>query len=78
VCRNSLRRDQQQQNITYTFPFHHIMTTLTPSNSPKGREYDTIKRARFFETYDSKENDVGVARVCRKLDFDLPPSTARL
>jgi hypothetical protein len=54
------------------------MTTSTPSNSPERGEYDTIKRARFFDAYDSKENDVGVARLCRKLDFNLPPSTARL
>jgi hypothetical protein len=54
-----------------------IMATSTPSNSPKRQEYDTTKRARFFNAFDSKENDVGLAKVCKTLDFKLPPSTAR-
>jgi hypothetical protein len=32
---------------------------------------------RFFDAWDSKEKAVGVAQICRKLDFGLAPSTAR-
>ena len=53
------------------------MSTQTPLNSPKRQEYDTTRRARFFDAWDAKENDVGVGQICRKLDFNLPPSTAR-
>jgi hypothetical protein len=53
------------------------MTPSTPSTSPKYREYTTTKRVRFFDAWDAKEKDVGVAQICRKLDFGLPPSTAR-
>jgi hypothetical protein len=53
------------------------MTPLTPLNSPKRQEYDTTRRARFFDAWDAKENDAGVGQICRKLDFKLPPSTAR-
>jgi hypothetical protein len=54
-----------------------IMATSTPSNSPKRQEYDTTKRARFFNAFNSKENDVSLAKVYKTLDFKLPPSIAR-
>ena len=53
------------------------MTPSTPLNSPKRQEYDTTRRARFFDAWDAKENHVGVSQVCQKLNFKLPPSTAR-
>jgi hypothetical protein len=53
------------------------MTPSTPSKCYKGQEYTTTKRCRFFDAWDSKESDVGVGQICRKLDFNLPPSTAR-
>jgi hypothetical protein len=53
------------------------MTPSTPLNSPKRQEYDTIRRARFFNAWDAKENHISVGQICRKLDFKLPPSTAR-
>ena len=53
------------------------MTPSTPLNSPKNREFTTTKRVRFFDAWDSKEKAVGVAQICRKLDFGLAPSTAR-
>jgi len=63
---------------TLPTPFPTIkMTPSTPLNSPKRQEYDTTKRARFFDAWDDKENNVGVGQICRKLDFKLPPSTAR-
>ena len=63
---------------TLPTPFPTIkMTPSTPLNSPKRQEYDTTRRARFFHAFDSKEKDVGLARLCQTLDFKLPPSTAR-
>jgi hypothetical protein len=53
------------------------MAPSTPPTSPKRGEFNTIQRARFFNAFDSKENDAGLARVCKTLDFHLPPSTAR-
>src|ERR1700749_359183 len=53
------------------------MPPSTPCNSPKRQEHDTTRRARFFEAWDSKKNGAGVGTVCQKLDFHLPPSTAR-
>jgi hypothetical protein len=76
-CRNSWRRGHIHQNNTTFSPIHSIMATSTLSESPKRGEYDTIKRSRFFNAFDSKENNVGVAGLCKTLDFNLPPSTAR-
>jgi hypothetical protein len=67
VCRNALCRDQQQQNITQGNTFLREKNVI-----------NTIKRARFFDANDSKGDDVSIARVCRKLDFNLPPLIARL
>jgi hypothetical protein len=53
------------------------MAPSTPPQSPKFHEYDTIKRSRFFDAYDSKENDGSLSKLCKTLDFNLPPSTAR-
>src|ERR1700743_836666 len=53
------------------------MSTLTPPSSPKRQEYDTTKRARFFDAWDAKEDIDGVGQICQKLNFNLPPSTAR-
>jgi hypothetical protein len=53
------------------------MPPSTPCNSPKRQEHDTTRRARFFQAWDSKKNNAGVGTVCQKLDFHLPPSTAR-
>ncbi len=53
------------------------MATTTPSTSRQVREFDTIQRSRFFDAFDSRQNDTGIARICKTLDFDLPPSTAR-
>jgi hypothetical protein len=58
-------------------PSFHIMAPSTPPSSPKRHEFDTTKRARFFDAWDSKEKSDSVAYTCRKLDFNLPPSTAR-
>jgi hypothetical protein len=53
------------------------MAPSTPSNSPKRGEFDTIKRAHFFDTYNAKSPSTSLGQVCRKLDFKLPTSTAR-
>ena len=76
-CRNYVRRGQHQKSTTPSSPSTIKMTPSTPLNSPKNREYTTTKRARFFNAWDSKEKAVGVAQICRKLDFGLAPSTAR-
>jgi hypothetical protein len=54
------------------------MATTTPPTSPKRHEYDTIKRTRFFNAFDSKENGQGVGSIAKLPDIDIPPSTARL
>ncbi|KAF1988676.1 hypothetical protein K402DRAFT_391902, partial [Aulographum hederae CBS 113979] len=53
------------------------MDPSTPPHSPQWREHDTIKRARFFDAYDNKENATSLGEICRQPDIDLPPSTAR-
>jgi hypothetical protein len=76
-CRNSWRRCHLHQNNTSLFTIHSIMAASTPYESPKRGEFDTIKRSRFFDAFNSKENNVGVGGVCKSLNFNLPPSTAR-
>jgi len=76
-CRKYLRRGQQQKSTILHPPSTIKMTPSTPSKCYKGQEYTTTKRCRFFDAWDSKESDVGVGQICRKLDFNLPPSTAR-
>ena len=41
------------------------------------REYDTIKRNRFFDTFDSKQNDQTIGDIARLPAINIPPSTAR-
>lgn len=52
------------------------MSQPTTPNKPKRREYDTVKRARFFDAYDSREKCDSLGQICRKLDFTLPHQTA--
>jgi hypothetical protein len=53
------------------------MAPSTPPKSPKWREYDTIKRSRFFDAFDSKENSTSLGEIARLPEINIPPSTAR-
>jgi hypothetical protein len=53
---------------------------MEPPKTPdrrKKQEYDTIRRIRFFDAFDSKENGQTLAEICRQSDIDLPTRTAR-
>jgi hypothetical protein len=66
--------------IKTTSPFlsiHSIIAPSTPPESPQWREYDTIKRSRFFDAFDSKENSTSLGEIARLLEISIPPSTAR-
>jgi hypothetical protein len=49
----------------------------TPPTSPKGREYNTIKRARFFYAYDNKNDIVSLKEIASRPNINIPRSTAR-
>ena len=57
-----------------------IMAPTTPKKRiPKTgrREYDTIKRNRFFSAFDSASDGTTPGDIARRPDIDIPPSTAR-
>ncbi|KAG9244089.1 hypothetical protein BJ878DRAFT_86711 [Calycina marina] len=70
------RASQLKISITQLL-FYHKMATPTTPKSPKRSEYDTIKLARFFDAFGSKENDTSIGQIHQSLDFTLPPGTAR-
>jgi hypothetical protein len=53
------------------------MAPTTPPQSPKWREHNTVKRCRFFDAYDFKENATSLGEICRIPEINIPPSTAR-
>jgi hypothetical protein len=65
---------------TTTSTKHHIMAPTTPKKTvPKAerREYDTLKRNRFFNAFDSKQNGQTPGDIARLPKINIPPSTAR-
>lgn len=49
----------------------------TPERAIKRREYDTIRKSRFFEAFDSRENSDSLRQICKKPDINIPPPTGR-
>ena len=49
----------------------------TPERELKRREYNTIKKSRFFDAFDHKAKDDSLAQICKRPDINIPPSTAR-
>jgi hypothetical protein len=54
------------------------MPPSTPPRKTSRREYDTIKRGRFFNAFDSKAPSTSLGEICRRPEIDIPPSTARI
>jgi hypothetical protein len=54
------------------------MAPSTPEKKPKRHEYDTIKRCRFFDAFDSKKKEQGVGAIAHLPGINIPASTARL
>ena len=53
-------------------------TKMTPPETPKKPvriEYDTIRRARFFNAYDDPQRRVSLRAICRRKDIDISAST---
>jgi DDE superfamily endonuclease len=48
----------------------------TPTN-PKRREYDTPRRARFYQLYDQSKNRRSFNSICKEKGIQIPPSTGR-
>ena len=54
------------------------LTTLKKRILKTGRrEYNTIKRNRFFSVFDSASDSTTPGDIARRPDIDIPPSTAR-
>jgi hypothetical protein len=53
------------------------MPPSTPKKTTKRREYDTIKRTRFFDAFDAKRIDQGVGEIAYLPNINIPTSTAR-
>jgi len=49
----------------------------TPKRSIKRHEYDIIRKVRFYEAFDSRENSDSLRQICKKPEIDIPPSTGR-
>ncbi|OCK72805.1 hypothetical protein K432DRAFT_411468 [Lepidopterella palustris CBS 459.81] len=52
------------------------MPPLTPPSSSKYREHNTIKRCRFFNVYNTKENTTFLGEIARLPEINIPPLTA--
>jgi hypothetical protein len=53
------------------------MAPPTPSRKTLRHEYDTIKRCRFFNVFDTKAPSTSLREICRRPDISIPPPTAR-
>ena len=49
----------------------------TPPRSSERREYDTIRKCWFYNTFDSKQKGDSLRQICKKPDINIPPSTGR-
>ena len=49
----------------------------TPAKPIKRREFDTIKRGKFFNAYDNRSPSDSLAGICHRADINIPPPTAR-
>ena len=54
-----------------------IMAPSTPPGTPASYEYDTIRRTRFFNAFDSAKIGASVGSIARLPHVNIPPSTAR-
>ncbi len=53
------------------------MTSQSIQISSRNIVRSTTKRCRFFDSFDNLEEGESLRSLCRRLDFDLPPPTAR-
>jgi hypothetical protein len=65
------------KNNTFIECIYQPMAPTTPQKKPIRRKYDTIKRSRFFDAFDSKEDDQSLREIARLPEINIPPSTAR-
>jgi len=56
---------------------NHNCEPHTPPRAIKRKEYDTLKKTRFFSAFDNKKSEDSLAGICKQPDINLPPSTAR-
>jgi len=49
----------------------------TPPKKIKQREFDTIKRMKFFDAFDHKKKDDSLRQICKRPDINIGPSTGR-
>lgn len=49
----------------------------TPEKSIKRHEYDTVRKSRFFELFDSRRNGDSLRQICKNPQINIPPSTGR-
>ena len=62
---------------------HHFMPSnsnyepRTPSPEPKRHEYDTIRKCRFYDAFDSRKKGDSFRQICKHPQINIPPSTAR-
>ncbi len=56
---------------------NHNCEPHTPPRAIKRKEYDTLKKTRFFSAFDNKKSEDSLAGICKQPDINVPPSTAR-
>jgi hypothetical protein len=49
----------------------------TPPRDLEQKEFDTIKRSRFFRAFDTKQKGDSLAGICKQPDISIAPSTGR-
>jgi hypothetical protein len=75
---HGLKTSSELQNNTLSDLIIHEMAPATPKRKTKRREYNTIKRTRFFDAFDSRNPGQGVGQIAKLPKINIPPSTARL
>lgn len=53
------------------------MAPKTPKKERGRQEWDTIKRTRFFDAFDSKSPQVSFNSLCQRPEISIPPATGR-
>jgi hypothetical protein len=53
------------------------MAPSTPQKKLKRHEYDTVKRCRCFDAFDSKIEEQGVGEIAHLPEIKIPASTAQ-
>lgn len=67
---------QLQNNLIFDTVLPHMAPTM-PQKSRKRREFDTIKKFRFYNAFDTKSTDASLRQIAKLPEIKVPDSTCR-